>query len=487
MVEDLAPTRSLARHPLFQVMLTLQNNTQADLDLPGVESELLSAGTLPAKFDLDLVLQEQFGQDGEPGGMEGTVVFATDLFDRDTVEVMAGRLVRVLEAISTHPDQPLSQVDVLSEAERRQLLVEWNDTAVDYPRTTLPALFEAQAAATPDAVAVTAGETELTYRQLNEQANRLARLLIDHGVGPESLVAVLMHRSPDLIVTLLAVLKAGAAYVPIDARSPVSRMKRIFQETAAQVLIVDSRTSQHEFTQYAAAANAVVLPAGTDTGVADATNPPARCVPDQAAYVMYTSGSTGTPKGIITTHHGVTELARDTCWHHPHTQHVLQHSPHAFDASTYEIWIPLLSGGQVIVAPDTDLDATVIRSLITRHKLTHIHLTAGLFRVIAEEDPDCFTGIHEVSTGGDIVPPLAAQRILEASPETVVRNTYGPTEITLCATHIPIDRHTPIGQTLPIGHPMDNTQLYVLNDALQPVAPGVSGELYIAGDGLARG
>ncbi|MGW1507558.1 condensation domain-containing protein, partial [Streptomyces mirabilis] len=205
LVEDLAPARSLARHPLFQVMLTLQNNSQAGLNLPGAEGELLSAGTPAAKFDLDLALQEQFGQEGEPKGMEGVVVYATDLYDRDTIEVMAERLIRVLETIATHPDQPLSTINILNDTERRQLLVEWNDTAVDYPHVTLPALFEAQAARTPDAIAVVCDGTQLTYRELNERANRLARYLVGQGVGPESAVALLMERSVDLVVAVWAV------------------------------------------------------------------------------------------------------------------------------------------------------------------------------------------------------------------------------------------------------------------------------------------
>ncbi|MBP0455887.1 amino acid adenylation domain-containing protein, partial [Kitasatospora sp. RG8] len=209
--------------------------------------------------------------------------------------------------------------------------------------------------------------------------------------------------------------------------------------------------------------------------------------PEHVAYVMYTSGSTGTPKGIATTHRGVADLARDRAWHTPQPQRVLFHAPHAFDASTYEIWVPLLSGGQMVVAPDTDIDAAVLRDLITRHALTHVHVTAGLFRAVGEVEPEVFSGVREVLTGGDVVSAASVRRVMESCPGITVRHLYGPTEITLCATQAALADPDAIGAAPPIGRPMDNTRVYVLDASLQPVAPGVAGELYITGTGLARG
>ncbi|MFF2046197.1 condensation domain-containing protein, partial [Kitasatospora sp. NPDC058170] len=224
LVEDLAPTRSMARHPLFQVMLTLQNNTEAALELPGLATELLPAGQAPAKFDLDFQLGEAFDATGRAAGLHGWVTFATDLFDRTTIEAVAQRFVRVLHAAVADPEQPVNRLQILDAAERRQLLTEWNDTAQDLPATTLPALFQAQVARTPEATALVFADNELTYAELNERANRLAHLLTEHGVGPETLVGVLMGRSTELVVSLLAILKAGGAYLPIDPNYPADRI-----------------------------------------------------------------------------------------------------------------------------------------------------------------------------------------------------------------------------------------------------------------------
>ncbi|MEY9946670.1 non-ribosomal peptide synthase/polyketide synthase [Kitasatospora sp. GAS1066B] len=398
----------------------------------------------------------------------------------------------LISALESAPDTPLTEIEVLTEAQRHTLLTEWNDTAVDTPAVSLTELFEAQAARTPDAVALVQDDTELSYAELNARANRLARLLAERGVGPESLVPVLMRRSAHLVVTLLAVLKAGGAYVPIDARAPEARMAVVYQDAGAGLLLVDEVTREHGFVRGVAAGGADVLVVDAATGAGDAANLAAQnlavhSLPDQPMYVMYTSGSTGVPKGIANTHRGVVELVSDRCWRETVPQRVLFQSPHAFDASTYELWVPLTAGGTVVVAPEGRLDAAAIRSLKTRHRLTHLHLTAGLFRVLAEDDPAAFADIHEVGTGGDIVPATAVRRVLEACPGIVVRNTYGPTETTLCATQVPVLASEQVPPVLPIGRPMDNTRAYVLNSALRPVPVGTAGELYLAGSGLARG
>ena len=321
LVEDLSPVRSLARHPLFQVMLTLQNNTQAVLDLPGLQTSLIDAGQTPAKFDLSFGLGEVFDPDGTPAGLRGGVTFATDLFDRVTVEDITRRLLRVLEAVTADPQAPVERIEVLDAAERQRVLSEWNDTGREVPQGTLPELFQAQVARTPEATAVVFEGAELSYGEFNGRANRLARLLIARGVGPESLVAVVMERSADLVVALLAVVKAGGAYLPVDPGYPADRISYLLTD-AAPVLALTDQASAAKVTGAGLPALPVLvlddpalaaeLAALDGADVTDAERP-AALLGQHPAYVIYTSGSTGRPKGVVIEHRGlVNYVAR--CW-----------------------------------------------------------------------------------------------------------------------------------------------------------------------------
>ncbi|MEU2452099.1 amino acid adenylation domain-containing protein [Streptomyces sp. NPDC012765] len=411
------------------------------------------------------------------------------LFDPAAVEGIAVRFARILRQLVADPDARVGSVHVLESAERERLLGEFNDTAVPAPRRTVPALFEERAAQTPDAVAVAFGDRTLTYRELDADANRLAHLLAARGVGQESVVGVALPRSPELVVALLAVLKAGGAYLPVDPEYPAERIEFMLRDAAPTLLLTDSEI-------------VAGLPAGTcpyvvlddaDTAPAVAASS-AEALPaaahervDQLAYVMYTSGSTGVPKGVGVTHRAVSGLALDRRYRGGAHERVLVHSAQSFDASTYELWTPLLGGGTAVIAPVGKLDAAALAAVIAEQRVTALWLTAGLFKVIADENPECFAGVREVWTGGDVVSPASVTRALRACPGLEVVDGYGPTETTTFATTHPMPDPERVGEPIPIGRPMDNMRVYVLDAALRPVLPGVAGELYIAGAGLARG
>ncbi|MGH3787787.1 MAG: amino acid adenylation domain-containing protein, partial [Pseudonocardiaceae bacterium] len=408
----------------------------------------------------------------------------TDLFDAATMQRMAQHLQVLLGGIAADPTQPVAQLPMLTDTERHQLLVEYNDTDQQLPQATLSELFEAQVGRTPDAVAVVCGNQELSYRELNERVNQLAHRLIAFGVGSEQPVGVLLERSVDFVVAELAVVKAGGAYLPVDVRAPVSRMGQLLGEAGVSVLVTDDEWSATAGRAHAGQVVLVSDPSLTDSPNSD----PAVSVSfEQLAYVMYTSGSTGVPKGVAVRHQDVVGLALARCFSHGAHERVLLHSPAAFDASTYELWVPLLRGGQVVVAPPVEVDVSVLRQAIADHGVTGLWLTAGLFRLIAQEAPDCLAGVAEVWTGGDVVPAAAVRRVLAACPDVVVVDGYGPTETTTFASSYRMTSDRPVPEVVPIGRPFDNVQVYVLDDRLRPVPVGVAGELYIAGSGLARG
>ncbi|SFS90675.1 non-ribosomal peptide synthase/polyketide synthase [Saccharopolyspora flava] len=488
LVEELAPSRSKGRHPLFQVLLAVQNIPQQDVTLPGLDVDSRPDAPAMAKFDLDFQVVELVDDAGEPDGMIGGLTYAADLFDRSTAETLVARLVRVLDAVTEDPHRPVARVDLLDRTERRRLLTEWNNTHSDTLALTVPELFAIRASRAPKAVALTTVLTDdpvqLTYAELDQRSNRLAHHLIELGVVPETPVGVVMDRSIDVVVVLLAILKAGGAYVTVSPDQPAGRIAEVLHRAGTSLCLADDRYAEDLRGQVA-----TVVRAGDPTAWAEqpATAVTGRSLPDQLAYVMFTSGSTGEPKGIATTHRDIVDLAGDDCWRFRGQARGMFAAPHTFDGSTVELWVRLLTGGEILVVPPGRMDAARLRALITEHGLTHVHLTAGLFRVIADEDPEAFNGASDVLTGADVVPKNAVQRVLDAAPGIVVRSSYGPTEITVIGTQIPLTDPDEIGEVVPIGRPMDNTRCYVLDSALDPVPPGVSGELYLAGAGLARG
>ncbi|MEO6504171.1 MAG: non-ribosomal peptide synthetase [Jatrophihabitantaceae bacterium] len=345
-------------------------------------------------------------------------------------------------------------------------------------------VFADRAAQTPDAIAVIVGDLRLSYRDLDGQANQLAHRLISEGAGPEKPVAVLMERSAGLIVATLAVLKAGSYYVPVHTAYPAARVQGILDQLGGPLLLVDRATHARGG-----------LPRGCTVILVDehaaserpSWDPAIETTPEHLAYVMFTSGSTGEPKGVAVTHQNVLDLALDPRWDGGAHERVLMVAPYAFGMSTYELWEPLLRGGRIIAAPPGDLEVATLHRLIVDEEVTVVHLTAGLFRVVAEENPSVLATLREVMTGGDVISPTAIAKVFEACPEIVIRAMYGQTETTLFATNSPMTAPYRAGTSVAIGGPMQGMRVYILDEELRPVGDGVIGELYVAGAGVARG
>lgn len=349
---------------------------------------------------------------------------------------------------------------------------------------SIPVRFAEQVARTPDAVAVSAGPVALTYRELDERANQLAHRLIGLGVRHDDRVAVLLERSIDLVVAIVATVKSGAGYVPVHEDYPPDRRQWVIDHSAPTVLLGDK------------AMRDVGLPTGVPTVIVDddpataeqpVTDPGVPIHPDQLAYVIHTSGSTGHPKGVAATHRDVVRLIFDPQWTPEWHERVLMVAPYAFNVSTYEIWMPLLHGGRIVVAPPGRVDVPTLRGLVTGERITGIHLTAGLFRVLADEAPEMFAGVSEILTGGDVIAPGAVRRVLDTCPHVVIRAMYGATEGTLFSAHHPLTAGYRAGQVVPVGVPLSGTTIRILDDRLAEVPTGVEGEIYLAGRGVARG
>ncbi|MFF2190818.1 amino acid adenylation domain-containing protein [Streptomyces sp. NPDC058155] len=460
LVEQLNPDRSAAYQPLCQVMFAWQNFERQALELPGLKVELQQAIPSIAKVDL------AFSMTMDDAGLWGNIQYATRLFDRDTIEAIAARFTRVLEQLLADPTAPVGLVDILSQEEREQLLGKVNDTAEPTLELGLVGTVRKQAQEAPGALAVIGEDHSLTYGELEARANRLAHWLIDRGVRAESLVAVCLPRSADLVVALLAVLKAGGAYVPVDPDHPRARIDYILGDSDP-VLVLD--------------ADAL---AGADlSGYPDAAPTPA-VSPENTAYVIYTSGSTGTPKGAAVSHGAVANLLATLLRRIPLSQadRLLAIATVAFDMAVVELYLPLISGAAVVLATkDTASEPSAAVAMMRRHEVTVMVATPAWWQMVLMHEPNAAKGLR-LLLGGEALPPTLAATL--AGQAVAVFNGYGPTETAACSTTAPVEA----GAGAPtIGVPVGNTQVYVLDDGLCPVPRGVQGELYIAGEGLARG
>ncbi|MBA3774792.1 MAG: amino acid adenylation domain-containing protein, partial [Ramlibacter sp.] len=480
-VELAKPVRSMAHSALFQVMFSWQNNEQDTLELPGLQLQGVGTPTQIAKFDLSLDLSEAGGR------IAGVLEYATALFDGATIERWAGYLENLLRAMVAKENEAVDRLELLGQAERHQLLVEWNATQAEYPREQcVHELFEAQAAQRPEAVAVVHEDRQLSYGELNAQATRLAWQLISCGVKPGAKVATQLERSIELVIAQLAILKCAAAYVPLERQMPLPRQAFIIEDSQACCVLSTS---------------AAVLPEGVQRLDIDALlgdeasgfnlpHNPAQAPGGQApAYVMYTSGSTGQPKGVVVPHRAIARLVINNGYaRFEANDRVAFAANPAFDASTMEVWAPLLNGGRIVVIEQATLLAPQAFShSLRQHGVNVLWLTVGLFNQYAQALAEVLPRLRYLVVGGDALDAGVIRGVLANSAPQHLINGYGPTESTVFAITHHVQHVDQEARSVPIGRPIGNTRVYLLDGQGQPVPIGVAGEIYIAGDGLALG
>ena len=483
-VDELRPERDLSRNPLFQVMFTVQNVPRADLRLPGLDVRRLDIDTEASRFDFTLYFTEI------EAGLEGVLRFATDLFEPPTIERMLGHFEVLLGGIAADPDRRLSELPLLSEAERRTLITTWNDTRETYPRrATLHQLFEAQVEQSPAAPAVVTSEGALSYRELNQRANQLARHLIGAGVGAGAIVAVCMDRSPRSLDAVLAVLKAGAVYMPLDPEQPPDRIAALLADSGARLVL-----SQSGLRDRLPGGVRVVMPDRDGDAVArrSTENLAVAVDADEPAHVIYTSGSTGVPKGVVGSHRATVNRLTWLWRTYPRREgEVCAHKTSlGFVDSLHEILGPLLHGAPVVPIPAADVnDPERLVRLLADHGVTRIVLVPFLLTALLESASDLDARLQRLGlwivSGEELKPALLASFRRRLPGRTLV-NLYGSTEVAGDATWCDVTR-AHVDPRVPIGRPLANCRCYVLDRHGNLVPPGIHGELYVAGQGLADG
>ena len=480
LIEDLRPERSPASHPLFQVMFALVDVPDEGAEFgPGLELEEIFAAETTTKFDLALAIRD------DRGGLWGQFEYATDLFRADTIERMAGHLRVLCEALVEQPDAPIDQLRLLGEAERRQLVLDWNATDAPYPsERCIHHGFEDQVRRTPDVIAVVQDDLALSYAELNARANHLAHRLIALGVRPDSRVAICAQRHPRMVVGLLAIWKAGGGYVPLDATYPPERLHELVRDADPMLVLCDA--AGHASLGAQLGCPLVVLDEGSPDPRTSADPDIPGLTSRHLAYVIYTSGSTGRPKGVMVEHHSV---VNSLAWQTHQlglsgADAMIQHLSISFDASVAELWAPLMVGARLVLLPvGAEGDPAAIARTVERHGVTVGQFPPNLLRAVT--DPRRGLAFETVITGGEpLEPALAAQARARARRGLVY--CYGPTEATIVSTTWSCLDHAIPGR-IPIGRPVANTRIYVLDPHGEPVPLGVVGELYIGGVGVARG
>ena len=481
-VEALQPERSLGYNPLFQVMFVLENFSLDTLELPDISltPEMLERGT--SQFDLSLSIWQT------QQGLIGSWEYNSDLFEADTIARMTGHFQTMLSAIAAEPDQRIGELPLLTEPERHQLLMQWNNTQAIYPEDKcIHQLFEEQVERTPDAVAVVFGNQKLTYEQLNNQANQLAHYLQSLGVRADVLVGLCVERSLLMIVGLLGILKAGGAYVPLDPEYPTERLNFMLEDTRLSVVLTQEKLVDKLSDRKA---DVICLDSNWDIiNQQTKQNPTTSTKADNLAYVMYTSGSTGQPKGVGVHHRAVNRLVINTNYIDiKATDVIAQASNYAFDAATFEIWGALVHGARLVgVSKELALSPQDFAAFMRSQGISVLFLTTALFNQIAQEVPSAFNSLRHLLFGGEAVDPKWVKEVLKNGAPQRLLHVYGPTENTTFSSWYLVQDVPEDATTIPIGRAIANTQLYILEKNLQPVPVGVPGELHIGGAGLAQG
>jgi amino acid adenylation domain-containing protein len=481
LVEALQPERSISHAPLFQVAFSFEDALAAPLEIERLKVSVSEAESGTAKFDLLLTMREN------DAGLNAVFEYNRDLFNAVTIEQMAAHFDQLLAGVVADPEQRLSSLALLTHKEQRQLL-EWGLSRSDYPHDkTVSQLFEEQVERTPNTLAVAYGNDQLSYAELNDRANRLAHYLQAHRVAPESMVAILMERSVEFVIALLGTLKAGGTYVPLDPTYPSSRLAFMLADTEPAILL----TQQH-LTQSLPANSINVLCLDSEwatCAVESPANLAVRTSPDYLAYVMYTSGSTGQPKGVGVTHRAINRLVRNTNYIQLDAgQRIAQISNVSFDAATFEIWGALLNGGQLVgLDRETSLSARELARQIVLRQISTMFLTTALFNQIALTVPEAFASLEYLLFGGEESDPQAVRQVLERGKPRHLLHVYGPTENTTFTTWYEVTDVGTSARTIPIGRSISNSDVWVLDQHANLTPVGVTGELYLGGEGLATG
>ncbi|MGW2595879.1 amino acid adenylation domain-containing protein, partial [Streptomyces sp. NPDC001515] len=514
LVEELAPARSLARHPLFQVMLTVQNNQRTVIDpdtarakdaatatdqatdtataASATTADGREAGVRAAKFDLDVSVRELFDAKGAPAGLRGTLTVAADLFDVASAARLAARFGQVIDQATADPGRTLASIRILAEDERRRVLNVWNATSSDEPADPVHELFERWADRTPDAVALTADGTDITYAELDARATRIAHYLTGQGIGPEAVVGLCLPRGADMIASILGTWKAGAGYLPLDPAQPTDRIAYILRDSRAALVL----TTEDLFDELPAGRSPLV--AIDDTFVelqlaAAPTGRPGRSVdPRSLAYVIYTSGSTGRPKGVAVTHGGLanyTASVPDRLGFAGEGARYALLQAQATDLGNTVVFASLTTGGELhILEEGAVTDPHAVAAYLAEHEIDHFKIVPSHLAALSTSGIEGVLPRRSVVLGGESTPPALATALLTAAVgEREVHNHYGPTETTIGIATTRLTAEGVAGGTVPVGTPIANTRFYLLDSRLQPVPVGVTADLYVSGAGLARG
>lgn len=495
LVEELQPVRSLGQNPLFQVVFALQNTPMEQLELPGLTLSPVEFETKTTRFDLELYVWKCTGFRSlwgkgwqQSDGLRGVVIYNTDLFAANTITSLRRHLQTLLESITANPDTHLSALSLLTPEEQQALLINWNRTQTNYPKNScIHQLFEAQVKQRPKAIAVKFANQQFTYQELNQGSNQLARHLQNLGIYPGMLVGICLERITEAIAAILAVLKVGGAYVPLDPSCPPERLYFLLEDAGIAVVLTQAAWAD----SFQADNTRVICLEQEWAAIAEESieNLSVACTANQLAYVIYTSGSTGTPKGVMVLHRAVNRLVCDTNYVQIEpNDRIAQVANFAFDAATFEIWGALLNGAQLVgIERQITLSPADFAAILQQQQISILFLTTALFNQTVSHIPDAFRSLKYLLFGGEMANVDRVRSVLQQGKPHHLIHVYGPTENTTFSTWYEVQQISENVTTIPIGQAIANTYVYVLDASLNPVPTGISGEIYLGGDGLAHG